>query len=142
MNLLQDIVYLKGVGPAKAELLRDELGIFTFRDLLQYFPFRYVDKSQITTVKQIQGENEAVQLLLECVGFTEVGVDRAKRLTGRFRDASGDIELVWFKGASWMQKNFQIGQTYLVYGKPALFSGQAILLSLFIAPLKGVRRRD
>ena len=94
MNLLQDIVYLKGVGPAKAELLRDELGIFTFRDLLQYFPFRYVDKSQITTVKQIQGENEAVQLLLECVGFTEVGVGRAKRLTGRFRDASGDRKSV------------------------------------------------
>lgn len=124
MNLLQDIVYLKGVGPAKAELLRDELGIFTFRDLLQYFPFRYVDKSQITTVKQIQGEGEPVQLLLECVSFTEVGAGRAKRLTGRFRDASGDIELVWFKGASWMQKNFQIGQTYLVYGKPALFSGR------------------
>ncbi len=128
MNLLQDIAYLKGVGPARAELLRDELRIFTLRDLLMYFPFRYVDKSQITTVRNIQSENEPVQLLLECVGFSEVGIGRAKRLTGRFRDASGDIELVWFKGASWIQKNFQIGQTYLVYGKPALFSGRYNIL--------------
>lgn len=124
MNLMQDIAYLKGVGPARAELLREELRIYTCKDLLSYYPFRYVDKSQITQITQIQNENEPVQLLLECLGFTEVGIGRAKRLTGRFRDATGDIELVWFKGASWVQKNFQVGQSYLVYGKPALFSGR------------------
>ena len=120
----QNITYLKGVGPAKAEVLHSELGIQSWGDLLMHFPFRYVDKSQITLIQQIQSEHEPVQLMLECLGFQEVGMARAKRLVGRFRDASGEIELVWFKGITWMQRTLQRGQFYLVYGKPSLFSGR------------------
>ncbi len=122
--LHQEITYLKGVGPARAKVLNEELGVYTWRDLLFHYPFRYIDKSQITSVSQIKTEHEPVQLLLECVSWQELGVGRAKRLAARFRDASGDIELVWFKGAQYIVKSLQIGQHYLVYGKPTLFSGK------------------
>lgn len=119
-----DITFLKGVGPAKSEVLQAELGIQTWGGLLMHFPFRYVDKSQISTIQQIQSDEYPVQLMLEFVSMQEVGMARAKRLVGRFRDNTGDIELVWFKGASWIQRLLQRGQTYLVYGKPTLFSGK------------------
>ncbi len=94
--LHQEITYLKGVGPARAKVLNEELGVHTWRDLLFHYPFRYIDKSQITSVSQIKTEHEPVQLLLECVSWQELGVGRAKRLAARFRDASGDIELVGY----------------------------------------------
>ncbi len=120
----QNITYLKGVGPAKAEVLQSELGIRTWEGLLMHFPFRYIDKSELVTIRQIQTDEFPVQLLLECVGWQEVGVARAKRLVARFKDASGEMELVWFKGISWVQRMLQRGQFYLVYGKPTLFSGK------------------
>jgi ATP-dependent DNA helicase RecG len=120
----QNITYLKGVGPSKAEVLQSELRIQTWAGLAMHFPFRYVDKSQITTIQQIQSDAEPVQLMLEFVSMQEVGMARAKRWVGRFKDASGEIELVWFKGAAWIQRLLQRGQTYLVYGKPTLFSGR------------------
>jgi ATP-dependent DNA helicase RecG len=120
----QNITYLKGVGPAKAEVLQSELGIRTWEGLLMHFPFRYIDKSELITIKQIQSDEFPVQLLLECVGWQEMGVARAKRLVARFKDSSGEMEMVWFKGISWVQRMLQRGQSYLIYGKPTLFSGK------------------
>jgi ATP-dependent DNA helicase RecG len=120
----QNITYLKGVGPSKAEVLLSELGIQTWGGLLMHFPFRYIDKTELVSIRQIQSDEVPIQLLLECVGWQEVGVARSRRLVGRFKDATGEMELVWFKGISWVQRMLQRGQFYLVYGKPTLFSGK------------------
>ncbi|NRA10352.1 MAG: ATP-dependent DNA helicase RecG, partial [Crocinitomicaceae bacterium] len=99
--LITPIEFLKGVGPKKAELLKKELGIFTFRDLLTYFPFRYIDRSQFHKVSDLMGLNGPVQLKGKIVGMMNVGSGRSKRLTAQFQDESGMINLVWFKGANW-----------------------------------------
>ena len=98
------IDYLKGVGPTKGELLKKELSIFTFRDLLFSFPFRYVDKTKFHKIREINEESEAVQVKGILRRLETAGSGRAKRLVGRLRGETGVIELVWFRGASWIEK--------------------------------------
>jgi len=121
------IEYLKGIGPTKGALLKKELGVFTFRDLLMSFPFRYVDKTQFHKIKDLNEDSEAVQLRGVLRRLETFGDGRKKRLVGRFRDDTGVIELVWFKGANWLQKSLQIGSEYVAFGKVNNFKGKISL---------------
>ncbi len=121
--LLTPIEYLKGVGPTKGELLRHEIEINTFGDMLHYYPFRYVDRSCMTQIKDIKEDGETVQLVGR-ITFTElVGEGRGKRLVSNLKDNTGMIELVWFQGVSWMEKLLAEGGNFLVYGKAVRFNG-------------------
>ncbi len=115
------IEYLKGVGPQRGELLRAELGIATFGDLLQHFPFRYVDRSRFHTVREVNEELPSVQLRGVVTDIKTLGEKQGKRLTAKLTDTTGSIELVWFKGIKWLQGSLKNGQEYIVYGKPSLF---------------------
>lgn len=117
------IEYLKGVGPFKASLLQKELKIFTFGDLLRYYPFRYVDRSNMNQILDIQKDGQYVQLIGTIISFEILGTGRGRRLSATFRDKTGAIELVWFQGISWMEKIVAAGGTFLVYGKASRFGG-------------------
>lgn len=117
------ITYIKGIGPQKAELLQKELEIFNAGDLLQHYPFRYIDRSKIYLCREINSDLAYVQLSGKITNFRELGEKRAKRLVADFYDASGKIELVWFRGIQWVSKNIVPGKEYIVFGKPQLFSG-------------------
>ncbi|MBX2846340.1 MAG: ATP-dependent DNA helicase RecG [Saprospiraceae bacterium] len=119
------IEFLKGVGPSKAELLGKELGIFTFYDLLTHYPFRYVDKSKISKLSDITYDTEYIQLKGTLHSLKEQGFKgKGKRLTGKFQDESGTIELVWFQGAKWMKNVLTSGAEYLLYGKVNRYRGK------------------
>ena len=122
--LITPIEFLKGVGPKKADLLKKELRIFTFNDLLTYFPFRYIDRSQFHKVSDLIGLNGPAQLKGKIVGMMDVGSCRGKRLTAQFQDESGMINLVWFKGAGWIKKSIKINEEIIVYGRPKQFGGK------------------
>ncbi|MEQ9424196.1 MAG: ATP-dependent DNA helicase RecG [Cyclobacteriaceae bacterium] len=115
------IDYLKGVGPAKAELLNKELNVFTYEDLIHYYPFRYEDRSKFIKIKDINPNDPGVQLIGTIKGFKQVGYKRKSRLTATFEDETGAIELVWFRGASWVLDKLKVGVPYVLYGKPNLF---------------------
>jgi ATP-dependent DNA helicase RecG len=118
------IEYLKGVGPKRAALLKSEIMVFTFNDLLHYFPFRYIDKSKVHRIADITSDLTYVQLKGTISKLKVVGKPRAKRLTAIFSDESGAIELVWFKGFKWLEEKFKPGVEYIVFGKPALFNNK------------------
>ena len=120
----KDILYLKGVGPQRAEVLRAELGIRSWEDLLEYFPFRYIDRSQITRIADIESDAANVQLIGQIITTREIGVGNGKRLTAIFRDDSGDIELVWFKALKWLTQSLKLNQQYVLYGRPTEFKGR------------------
>jgi ATP-dependent DNA helicase RecG len=124
VNLKKEIAFLKGVGPQRAEVLKSELGIVYYGQLLQHFPFRYIDKSQITLIRDIASEDIPVQLLGTIIGLRELGEGKAKRLSALFKDDSGEMELVWFKGAKWIKDSIKPGEQYIIYGKPAAFKGR------------------
>jgi ATP-dependent DNA helicase RecG len=115
------IEYLKGVGPQRGELLRKELGIATYGDLLLHYPFRYVDRTRFNSVEEVNDEGTAVQLRGILKKVRMVGEKQARRLTAELVDATGSIELVWFRGLRWLQPLLKDGAEYIVYGKPSLF---------------------
>jgi ATP-dependent DNA helicase RecG len=118
------IEYLKGVGPQRAETLKAELGIFTFRDLLFHFPFRYIDKTRFHLIRDIQNEGETYQLKGILRRLETLGEGRAKRLTATLRDESGAIELVWFQGMNWLERTLEVGKEYVVFGRANEFNGK------------------
>ncbi len=118
------IEYLKGVGPQRGELLRAELNIATFGDLLQHYPFRYVDRSRFHSVSELQGEAENVQLRGVISLVKTIGEKQARRLTAKLTDATGSIELVWFKGIRWLQPVLKEGTEFIVFGKVSDFRGR------------------
>lgn len=121
-DLLQTpIEFLKGVGPEKAKVLRTELRIDTFGNLLQHYPFRYIDRSKIYSIGDLTEDLPYVQVRGKLMRIQESGMGKLKRLTAQLIDKSGSIELVWFAGASWIQKTLKQGMPYLVFGKPNLF---------------------
>ncbi|MCB0547541.1 MAG: ATP-dependent DNA helicase RecG [Phaeodactylibacter sp.] len=125
MTLLDtSIEYLKGVGPKRAELLQKELGVFTFRDLLQQYPHRYIDKTQFHRIRELSEQSGEVQLRGILRRLSTVGEGRKRRLTGRFRDDSGAIDLVWFSGVHWLEKQLEVGKEYVIYGRVNSFKGQ------------------
>ncbi len=115
------IEFLKGVGPNRADLLKMELGIFTFNDLLSYYPFRYIDKSNFTSVRETGPDSPAVQIKGKIQSIRAIGQKRGARLVAKFSDNTGVIDLVWFKGVKWMKSNLKSGEEYVVYGKPSMY---------------------
>lgn len=115
--LITPIEYLKGVGPQKAELLKKEIGVYNFEDLLYYFPFRYVDRSVFHTVSQLTQLNGHAQLKGRIVEIQESGMGRGKRLTAKFQDLTGMVDLVWFQGVRWIKSSLKVNQEVVVYGR-------------------------
>ncbi|MBK9283473.1 MAG: ATP-dependent DNA helicase RecG [Sphingobacteriaceae bacterium] len=118
------IEYLKGVGPVRAEVLKKELGIFTYKDLLEHYPFRYIDKTSFQKIAEINLESGPVQLRGKIEHLEMVGPKRGGRLSVLFRDNTGLVELVWFKAQHWMASKLQSGKEYILYGKPTFFNGK------------------
>src|SRR5690349_19475285 len=121
--LSNPIEYLKGVGPQRGELLRKEIGVHTFRDLLYYFPFRYVDRTKVEKIISLHMQMDYVQIRGKITRLEVIGDKRAKRLVANLRDETGEISLVWFQGWQWMEKTLQQNVSYLVFGKISVFNG-------------------
>lgn len=115
------IEFLKGVGPARAKLFHEELGLTTYEDLLQYYPFRYEDRTKFYKISELKDGMPLVQVAVRIMSFEVVGQKYKQRLVARVTDDSGILELVWFKGVSWMQKQLKPGAEYVVFGKPTRF---------------------
>ena len=118
------IEYLKGIGPQRAEVLKKELNIFLYKDLLTYFPFRYVDRTKFHTISEASDEMPFIQLRGFLLKMDLVGQKSTKRLVVLFKDNTGIIELVWFKSYNWVSKQLKLGSEYIVFGKPSLFNGK------------------
>lgn len=118
------IEYLKGVGPQRAALLNKELSIFNFGDLLQYYPFRYEDRTKFYKVNQVDESLQFIQLVGKITSFQMVGIGRKSRLVAQFSDDTGTMELIWFQGAKWVQSRLSVGVEYLVFGKANRFGGK------------------
>jgi ATP-dependent DNA helicase RecG len=119
------IEFLKGVGPAKSELLKKELQIFTFRDLLHLFPFRYVDRSRFYKIRDIKSADTEIQLVGRITRLEEIaGKGRSKRLRAQFVDDTGSVELVWFRGAKWIKSSLKANQDYVLFAKPNVYQGK------------------
>jgi len=118
------IEYLKGVGPVRAELLKKELEIHTFSDLLEHFPLRHIDKTIVGLIKDIRPDTDTIQVAGTLLFSEIVGAGRSKRLVAQVRDRSGILELTWFQGISWVTKLLEPGTTYLIFGKTSFFNGK------------------
>lgn len=117
------IEFLKGVGPKRAELLQKELGIFTYEQLLNYFPFRYIDRTRFYKINELNSDLPYVQILGRITGKEQVGEKHKRRIVARLTDETGSIELVWFQSLKWVDEHVMKGKVYIVFGKPVLFNG-------------------
>jgi ATP-dependent DNA helicase RecG len=118
------VEYLKGVGPQKALILKVEMGIFSYGDLLSLYPFRYVDRTKFYSISEIHPDLPYVQLRGRFTKVRTIGEKRGKRLSAAFRDDSGEIELVWFQGIKWIADKFKGDRDYIVFGKPQVYNGK------------------
>lgn len=136
-NILDsDIKYLPGIGPKRAELLGKELNIRTFRDLLYFFPFRYIDRSRIYAIAEIIPSMAYIQIRGKIIRMETVGENpRNKRLVVKIQDATGVLDLVFFKGIKWIQEKIKTGQEYIVFGKPASFNGTVNMVHPEVNPV-------
>jgi ATP-dependent DNA helicase RecG len=119
--LQQDIQFLPGVGPKRAEILREELNISTIEDLLTYYPYRYVDRSRFFKISDVTSDMPFIQIKGKIQGYASIGKGRGKRLVADFTDGSGRMELVWFRGAKWIPENYPIGKELVVFGRPSVY---------------------
>jgi len=115
---------LKGVGPQRGDLLKKELGIFTFGDLLEHYPNRHIDRTKVNLISDITTATEFVQLAGVLTHIETVGQRSGKRIVAQLKDKSGSLELTWFQGLSWVQKTLEAGPSYLVYGRVSFYNGQ------------------
>ncbi len=115
------VEFIKGVGPERAQLLKKELGLATYNDLLHFFPFRYEDRTRFYTIAELHEDLPAVQVAARITSWEVVGHKRKQRLVAQATDDTGTLELVWFKGLSWVQKNLQRGAEYILFGKPGRY---------------------
>ncbi|MDB5031063.1 ATP-dependent DNA helicase RecG [Mucilaginibacter sp.] len=119
------VAYLKGVGSARAEVLKKELAVHNFEDLLQHFPFRHIDRTRFYKIKDIQQDLPYVQAIVRLTHREILGEKHTKRLVAQVQDETGIMELVWFQGIKWAEKNLIIGKAYILFGKPGSFNGKA-----------------
>lgn len=119
-----DLAILRGMTPARLMLFQSELGLFTFGDLIQYFPFRHEDRTLLTLIAEINDQMENVQFIGRIKYKEKIGVGRRERLVAECCDETGCIELVWFQGVKWIEKSLVSGVDFLFYGKPGSFNGQ------------------
>ena len=123
-NLLQTpIDYLKGVGPNRADLLRKELGIQTYQDLINFFPNRYLDKTRYYKINELQQNSAEVQVIGKIIHIRSVDQKKGSRLVADFIDETGKMELVWFRGQKWIRENIKLNTPYVIFGKTNWFNG-------------------
>lgn len=120
----RDIKYLSGVGPQRASVLNKELNIYSLHDLLYYFPYKYVDRSRIYYIHEIDGTMPYIQLKGEILGFETIGEGRQRRLIAHFSDGTGIVDLVWFQGIKFLVGKYKVHQEFIVFGKPSVFNGR------------------
>jgi ATP-dependent DNA helicase RecG len=126
--------YVRGVGTTRAEMLKKELGIFTFEDLLRHFPFKYIDRTKFYKIKDINDDLPHVQVIARLTHKELVGDKRTKRLVARVQDDTGVMELAWFQGIKWAEKNLVVGKAYIIFGKPGSFNGKVQMAHPEIEP--------
>src|SRR5690606_20373569 len=117
------IEFLKGVGPNRAELLRKELSIHTFQDLLHLFPNRYIDRTKYFTIKELQQNNAEVQIIGQVTNLKMIEQGRKKRLVATFTDETGTMDLVWFRAHKWVKESIKANTPYVIFGKVNWFNG-------------------
>ena len=137
--LSQDIQFLPGVGPSRKKILGTELGIASFGDMLMYFPYKYVDRSRLYTVKELTGDMPFVQIRGRILSFEtfEMG-PRKERVVAHFTDGTGIMDLTWFNGGKYAKKTYKIGTEYIVFGKPTVFNGRVNVVHPDIDPADGM----
>ncbi|WP_026897259.1 ATP-dependent DNA helicase RecG [Daejeonella oryzae] len=118
------IEYLKGVGPQKADVLKKELGIYTYSDLLHFYPFRYIDRTRFYKINELNDDLPAVQILGRILSKEIIGEKRTRRLVARLKDETGIMELVWFQSIKWVDNALKPGSVYIVFGKPGFFNSR------------------
>jgi ATP-dependent DNA helicase RecG len=136
------VIYSKGVGPARADLLKEELGIFTFNDLLSLYPFRYLDRTKFHNIFELTGDSGYVQIKGKIGQISTIGKGRSFRLVVRFYDNSGDIELIWFNGAKWLLDKLMLKVEFIVFGKPSFFNGKLNITHPDIEPFDKLSSKD
>ncbi len=135
---VRDIKFLPGVGPKKAELFNKELKIFSFEDLLYYFPYKYIDRSRTYKIKEIDGNMPYIQLRGQILNFETQGEGKGRRLIARFTDGTGIIELVWFKGLKFITEKYKPGTEYTLFGKPTVFGNKLNIAHPEIDPIDDI----
>lgn len=121
--LSQDIMYLTGVGPKRKEILSSQLNIKTWGDLLEYYPYKYVDRSKVYAIRELTGDMPVIQIRGRIVRYEEFGEGRRKRIVAHFTDGSDFVDLVWFHGGKWIYDQYKVGVEYIVFGKPVPYNG-------------------
>jgi ATP-dependent DNA helicase RecG len=119
------VEYLKGAGPSRAEVLKKELGIYNFEDVLRHFPYKYIDRTRFYKIKEINIELPHVQVIARLTSKEILGEKHTRRLVAQVQDDTGVMELVWFQGIKWIEKYLLVGKAYIVFGKPGSFNGKA-----------------
>ena len=122
-KLQTPIDYLKGVGPNRADILRKELGIHTYQDLLNFFPFRYIDKTRFYKINELQRNSSEVQVIGKITAVKMMPQKRGKRLVAVFEDDTGSMELTWFRGHKWIRENIKTNVPYVIFGKTNWYNG-------------------
>ncbi len=120
----RDIKYLPGVGPQRAAILNKELEVYSLHDLLYYFPYKYVDRSRIYSIRELDGSMPYIQLKGEILSFEAAGEGRQRRLIAHFSDGTGVVDLVWFQGIKYLLGKYKVHQEYIVFGRPTVFNGR------------------
>lgn len=126
--LLQEIKYLPGVGPKRAELLEKELDIRTYADMLYYFPFRHIDRTKFYKINELNADLPYIQVKGVITGYQKIGQRGKSRLTANFVDDTGSLELIWFRGEKWVPETYPAGKQYIAFGKPSFFNNKLNLI--------------
>lgn len=126
--LSTDLTYLPGVGPKRAKALAEALGLRTYGDLLYLYPYRYIDRSRIYSIRELNAEMPYIQLKGYIGGFSHEGIGRKQRLIASFYDGTGVVELIWFKGLQHIERMYQLGREYIIFGKPSVFNGRVSIV--------------
>lgn len=134
----RDIKYLQGVGPQRASILNKELDIHSLHDLLYYFPYKYVDRSRLYYIHEIDGNMPHIQLKGKILSYENVGEGRSRRLVAHFSDGTGVVDLVWFKGLKYVTGRYKVNEEYVVFGKPTVFNGRINVAHPDIDPAEGL----
>ena len=132
--LEQDIKFLPGVGPQRGEVLKKELKIFTFEDLLYYFPYKYIDRTKFYPISEVTSTMSYIQLKGKIIRFETSGEGAKQRLIAQFRDSSGVMELLWFQGIKWVKENLKPNVEYIAFGKPSVFGGKLNIIHPELEP--------
>lgn len=125
MHILQtEIKYVPGVGPKRADILQKELDVFTLGDLLRWYPYRYLDRTRMYYVHEIDQSQAYIQLKGKITAFEAFGEGRKRRLVAHFTDGTGFVDLVWFQDVRFIESKYKLNQEYIIFGKPNLFNGK------------------